>query len=186
MQLKKFIKAFQYYLVNAWLLRFPSHLVRNFALKSMLNVKIGAETSVNYGVFVAGSENGCHICIGKNSVVNRFVYLDGRFPLYIGNNVNISHYAKIHTLTHHLDCPSFLGKPGDVNIEDDVWIGVSAIILPGVTIGQGAVVGAGSVVVKDVPPYAVVSGIPAKIIRYRNKDLSYKTKYFPFFNSDIQ
>ncbi len=56
---------------------------------------------------------------------------------------------------------------GDIVIEDDVWIGYGAKILSGVTIGQGAVVGAGAVVTKNVPPYAVVGGVPAKIIKYR-------------------
>lgn len=55
----------------------------------------------------------------------------------------------------------------DVHIEDGVWCGCNVIILKGVTIGRGAVVAAGSVVTKDVPPYAVVGGIPAKIIKYR-------------------
>jgi len=54
-----------------------------------------------------------------------------------------------------------------VTIEDDVWVGHGAAILKGVTIGTGAVVGAGAVVTKDVPPYAVVGGVPARILRYR-------------------
>ena len=56
---------------------------------------------------------------------------------------------------------------GDIIVEDDVWIGERTIILSGVRIGQGAVVGAGSVVTKDIPPYAVVAGNPAKVLRYR-------------------
>ena len=56
---------------------------------------------------------------------------------------------------------------GDIKIGDDVWIGYNAIILSGVKIGQGAVIAAGAVVVKDVPPYAIVGGNPAKIIKYR-------------------
>lgn len=61
---------------------------------------------------------------------------------------------------------------GDINIKDDVWIGANAIILSGVTIGQGAIIGAGAVVTKDVPPYAIVGGNPAKVIKYRfNKDI---------------
>jgi acetyltransferase-like isoleucine patch superfamily enzyme len=164
----------------------PNHAIRLWALKNLLKINIGKETSVNYGVFITGSEYGCLISIGNNSVINRFVYLDGRFNLKIGNNVNISHYSKIQTLTHDIDSETFEGKPGDISIEDDVWIGVAAIILPGVTIGKGAVVGAGTVVTKDVPAYAVVAGCPARIIKYRNKNLKYKTKYFPYFNTDIQ
>lgn len=80
---------------------------------------------------------------------------------------------------HSLNCVStypfrtkFLGDgsalcDGPIVIEDDVWIGESAIILSGITIGQGAVVGAGAVVTKDIPPYAVVGGVPAEIIKYR-------------------
>lgn len=66
----------------------------------------------------------------------------------------------------HSSCGEALSK-GNIVVEDDVWIGESALILSGVTIGQGAVVAAGAVVSKDVPPYAIVGGIPAKIIKYR-------------------
>ena len=59
------------------------------------------------------------------------------------------------------------GKPGGVTIANDVWIGRSAIIMPGVHIADGAIVGSGAVVTKDVPPYAIVGGNPAKLIRYR-------------------
>ncbi len=68
-------------------------------------------------------------------------------------------------ITKELEEESF-GK-GDIVISDDVWIGFGSIILSGVTIGQGAVVAAGSVVTKDVPPYAIVGGTPAKVIKYR-------------------
>ena len=56
----------------------------------------------------------------------------------------------------------------NIIIEDDVWIGANSVILPGITIEQGAVIGAGSVVTKDVPSYAIVAGNPAKIIKYRS------------------
>lgn len=56
---------------------------------------------------------------------------------------------------------------GDIIVKDDVWIGRNALIMSGVNIGQGAVIAAGAVVTKDVPPYAIVGGVPAKVIRYR-------------------
>jgi acetyltransferase-like isoleucine patch superfamily enzyme len=62
-------------------------------------------------------------------------------------------------------------QPRRVNIGHDVWLGRSVIVLPGVTIGDGAVVGAGSVVTKEVPPYAIVAGNPARLIRYRFSEL---------------
>jgi len=182
----KFYKALLIYIANAWIMNIPSHILRLFFLRRIIGFKIGSNSSVNYGVFFSGSENGTHISIGNNTVINRFVYLDGRFPLKIGNNVSISHYAKIHTLTHDVNSSSFAGKPGSVEILDDAWIGVSAIIMPGVTIGKGAVIGAGAVVTKNIPDYAIAVGVPAKVIKYRSNNIDYKNRYFPYFNTDIQ
>ena len=87
--------------------------------------------------------------------------------IFIGNNVAIATGTKI--LTHYLD-PLKSGRHfriGEVHIEDDVFIGVNVIICNSVTIGQGAIIGAGSVVTKDVPPYQIWAGNPAKYIRDR-------------------
>ena len=87
--------------------------------------------------------------------------------IFIGNNVAIAAGVKI--LTHYLD-PSQKGRIfciGEVHIEDDVFIGVNVIICNSVTIGKGAIVGAGSVVTKDIPPYQVWAGNPAKFIKER-------------------
>ena len=163
----------------------PFYGLRHQFLKTFLNITIGTDSSIHYGCFVTGGVQGAHIKIGNNSVINRFVYLDGRFPLTIGNNVNISHYTLIQTLTHDPQAADFHGVPGSVIIEDDVWIGAKAIILPGVTIGRGSIVAAGAVVTKNVEPHTIVGGNPAKKIKDRNKDLNYKTKYFPYFSGDI-
>lgn len=87
--------------------------------------------------------------------------------IFIGNNVVITAGVKI--LTHYLD-PSQKGRIfriGEVHIEDDVFIGVNVIICNSVTIGKGSIVGAGSVVTKDIPPYQVWAGNPAKFIKDR-------------------
>jgi virginiamycin A acetyltransferase len=75
---------------------------------------------------------------------------------------------------------------GDIIIKNDVWIGVNCTILDGITIGNGAVIGAGSVVTKDVPPYAIVGGNPAKVIKYRfTKDIIDEIENIQFWDMDI-
>jgi acetyltransferase-like isoleucine patch superfamily enzyme len=72
-----------------------------------------------------------------------------------------------------------------VRIGDYAWLGARALILPGVELGEGAVVGAGSVVTKAVAPYAIVAGSPAKPIGERPRGLRYTLAYFPLFNTDV-
>ena len=82
--------------------------------------------------------------------------------MFIGPKVNLI------TINHDVNpenSSATYGRP--IVIEDKVWIGINSTILPGVKIGYGAIVGAGSVVTKDVPPYAIVGGVPAKLIRKR-------------------
>ena len=93
-------------------------------------------------------------------------------PLIIGNDVMMGPEVVILTYSHkfdRLDIPmNDQGSYVDpVMIGNDVWIGTRSIILPGVKIGNGVLIGAGAVVTKDVPDYAIVGGVPAKIIRYR-------------------
>ena len=115
--------------------------------------------------------------IGKNSVVNFGCYLDNRRGISIGNNVGVAHNTKIYTLGHNLDSPQFETKGAPVIIEDDVFIFSNVMIMPGVTIGQGAIVLPGSVVTKDVPSRKIVGGNPARIIRNRIAEIDYKQSY---------
>ena len=85
----------------------------------------------------------------------------------MGSNVSIGPEATILTLGHDPRSAAFADRGGDVVIGDRVWIGYRAIILPGVTIGEGAVVGAGALVTKDVEPYVIVVGNPARKIGER-------------------
>lgn len=119
--------------------------------------------------------------MGQNTVINFGCYLDNRRGIYIGNNVGIAHNTKIYTLGHDLNDPMFSTKGAPVHIGDDVFIFSNAMVMPGVTIGEGAIVLAGSVVTKDVEPWAIVGGNPAKKIRERNRDVGYKQIYRYWF-----
>ncbi|WP_322086229.1 acyltransferase [Burkholderia sp. BCC1999] len=178
----RFKPAVCFYLGNHLFMNYMPYRIRHWFLGRFCQVRIGRDSSIAMGCFVTGY----HISIGDNTVVNRYTYMDGRVPLTIGNNVNISHYTLIQTLTHDPQNPDFVCLCKPVVIEDHVWIGARAIISPGVRIGEGAVVGAGSVVTRDVEPYTIVAGNPARFIKERTRDLRYRSRYFPFFDTDIQ
>lgn len=120
-------------------------------IRNVQNINIGENTYVNSGMLIAG----------KNS------------KIHIGNNCLISFNVHIRTDMHNYKKRSELildqgHSEKDIIIEDDVWVGYGAQIMPGVVIGKGAVIASGSIVTKDVPEYAVVAGIPGKIISYRD------------------
>jgi maltose O-acetyltransferase len=105
--------------------------------------------------------------IGHHSIVGYDAFLDGRRGLTIGNNVNIASEVRIYTLEHDPVSPTFATIGGPVVIGDWVYIGSRVTILPGVTIGEGAVVASGAVVTKNVEPWTIVGGVPAKFIKNR-------------------
>ncbi|OGW40304.1 MAG: acetyltransferase [Nitrospirae bacterium GWD2_57_9] len=182
MSMRRCLQGVVFYLANHVVMNQPFYGVRHWFLRLFCRIEIGADSSIHMGCFITGS----NIKIGNNTVINRQTYLDGRAGLTIGSNVNISHQTLIQTLTHDPQDARFgiLRKP--VVIADHVWIGSRALILPGVTIGEGAVIGAGSVVTRDIPPYTIAVGNPAKVIKTRNRNLEYETRYFPYFDTDIQ
>ena len=125
------------------------------------------------------------IKVGNNSygVINTYEWNTEGEGLEIGNFVSIAHgvkfilggnhrYKRLTTYPFNVmlcnaDINEDVYSNGKIVIEDDVWIGMDATILSGVTIGQGAVIATGSVVVKDIPPYTIVGGNPANVIKYR-------------------
>jgi maltose O-acetyltransferase len=112
--------------------------------------------------------NGRKVFLGERNVINFGCLFDGRkFSIRTGSNVSIGPEATILTLGHDPRSTAFEDLGGDVVIGDRVWIGYRAIVLPGVTIGEGVVVGAGAVVTKNVEPYAIVAGNPARKIGER-------------------
>lgn len=127
-------------------------------------VNINVEKGADFG-------SGRGIKIGNNSGLGIDCVVRG--PLEIGDDVMMGRWVNIMTNSHdtsRTDIP--MNKQGHkpkrkVIIKSDVWIGNRVIILPGVTIGHGAIIGAGAVVTKDVPDFAVVGGVPAKVLKYR-------------------
>jgi len=125
--------------------------------------------------------------IGDHVKINAGGYFSGEGGLSIGDHVLIGPNVCILSAGHEYEDPEkfIIQQPltyGRIRIEKDVWIGASSVILPGVTIEQGAVIGAGSVICKDVPPYAVVVGNPGRVIRYRNRSSKTGVLTSSFYN----
>ena len=115
-----------------------------------------------YGeIYVSSPNTNYDIYIGH------FCSIAGEVRFLLGADHSINRISTYPFNSTILKCGIDAVSKGDIIVDDDVWIGQGAIILSGVHIGQGAVVAAGSVVTKDVPPYAIVGGVPAKVIRYR-------------------
>lgn len=152
----------------------PFHSYRK-SIYHIAGIRIGEGSTIHMGAKFYYPPN---ILIGEDSIVGEGVVLDGRAPLKIGNHVDIASEVMIYNSQHNMETEHFAAVESvvkaPVTIKDYVFIGPRAIILPGVTIGTGAVVGAGAVVTKDVPEYAIVGGVPAKVIGERkNKKLNY-------------
>lgn len=156
----------------------PSHHFRRFVYRVIYRVKLGKNSIIHWR---ARFFQPAGVTIGDFCNIGNDIFLDGRRGITFGNRVATGSEVMIYTLQHDMESPSFATVGGPVIIEDYVYIGPRAIILPDVRIGYGAVVGAGAVVTKDVPPYAVVGGVPAKVIRERSHDLNYRPDFaMPF------
>lgn len=133
-------------------------------------IKLGKKSRINNGVYILNPEN---IEIGDNTYINGGTLIAGKnSKISIGNDCCISYNVHLRTSTHnYIDKNVLIRNQGmieaDIIVEDDVWIGYGAQIMSGITLHRGCVIGAGAIVTKDVPSYAVVAGVPAKIIKNR-------------------
>lgn len=163
------------YVTNYLVAHIPSFTLRHLWYRRVLGIQIGDRAGVHMGAYVwfwgPREVRRIGVRIGRNSRIGRNCTIDARSPLTIGDNVALSPEVMILAGTHDVNDPKFADSevgPWAVVIEDHVWIGTRAMIMPGVTVGRGAVVAAGAVVTKDVPPLTIVAGVPAKPIGTRD------------------
>lgn len=167
-----FFIGYERYLIHR-IKMFPSHAVRNWVYRNIYFVD-KHKTSVIY--FGCEIRSGVNLHIGKGSIIGDNCILDARQGIYIGENVNLSSEVHLWTEAHDVNDPYFRSMPcnhGPIHIGNRVWLGSNVTVLDNVSIGEGAVVCSGAVVTKDVEPYAIVAGIPAKKIGERSRDLIY-------------
>lgn len=149
----------------------PSHHFRRLSYR-LVGVKIGKGSTIHMNAVFYYPPN---ITIGNDTIVGERAVLDGRAPINIGNHVDIASEVMIYNAKHNINDENFKPEFSSVIIEDYVFIGPRAIILPGVTIKKGAIVAAGAVVTKDVDEFTIVGGVPAKEIGERqNKNPNYR------------
>lgn len=165
------------FIYNGFVGNIPSRTLRNAWLKLYL-AEFGSGTSVQSGCRFL---NGRKIHLGKRNVINFGCLFDGRkFHIRTGDDVSIGPEAAILTLGHDPQSSDFADRGGDVIIGNHAWVAYRAVILPGITIGDGAVIGAGAIVTKNVEPYTIAAGNPARKIGERNRNLRYELDFNPW------
>lgn len=182
--LDKVFKRFESYFLDFGLLilhvttYIPFHSIRNLIWK-LAGLKLGKNSTLHTGLRVFDPRN---IKIGQGTIIGYACFIDGRDSVTIGSHTDIASEVMIYSSEHDINSPEFSATLAPVKIGDYVFIGPRSIILAGVTIGEGAIVGAGAVVTKDVEPYAIVGGVPAKVIGERGlKNPHYKLGRFKLF-----
>jgi acetyltransferase-like isoleucine patch superfamily enzyme len=159
------------YLTNHLVAHLPSYRLRHAWYRRVLGLSLARSCGIHMGCFLwfngPGQVRRDGSCIGARTRINRDCCLDVRGPLQIGHDVSVSPEVMILTGQHRHDRPGFGFETRPVVIEDHVWIGSRAVILPGTSLGRGVVVAAGAVVSGRVAPMTVVAGVPARPVRTR-------------------
>jgi len=162
--------GWEWWFTNSFLYNFPSKRFRNYMLKQM-GMTFKGDVRIYAGFHI---RNPRGIILENGVSIGPKVLLDGRKGLTIQEGAVIGYGAIIWTLNHDYNDIHFCGKGAPVTIGKHAWICSNSIILPGITIGEGAVVASGAIVTHNVEPYAIVGGIPAKVIGKREqKDYDY-------------
>lgn len=163
--MKKYHIGLQWWWLNCIVCYLPSvHLRRAFV--RLAGAKFPKNVRFFEGVHIRNPKG---VTLGEGCSIGTRVLLDGRQGLTAGKSVVFGYECIIWTLNHDYNDVNFKTKGGPVTIGDYAWICSRSIVLPGISIGEGAVVASGAIVTKDVPPYAIVAGIPAKIVGEREK-----------------
>jgi acetyltransferase-like isoleucine patch superfamily enzyme len=159
------------YVTNHLVAHLPSYFLRHTWYRGMVGLSLARGAGIHMGCFLwfngPGQVRRDGSCIGARTRINRDCCLDLRGQLLIGQDVSVSPEVMILTGEHGHDRPGFAFQTRPVVIEDHVWIGSRAIILPGASLGRGAVVAAGAVVSGRVEAMTVVGGIPARPLQTR-------------------
>lgn len=163
--MKSLVSELKLYIINRWVSSVPSRRMRLWCYRKIMKFKIGKNTAI---FMDCTFDCSTLLSIGESSVINRGCRLDPRGGISIGSNVSISNDVTVLTADHDMD-NNMEGRNRQVIIEDYVWIGTRAMIMPGVVIGKGAVIAAGAIVTKNVAAFDVVAGIPAKVIKSRTQ-----------------
>ena len=163
--MKNFISGLYHFIIDIimWL---PCHPLRRFACRLLMK-RFDASSAIYRNVDL---RSPYRIDVRAHTNINKRCVLDGRGGLKIGNNVDIAQETNIWTEQHDYNSPTYKSVCKEVIIEDYVWLASRVTVLPGVHIGRGAIVASGAVVTKDVPPLAIVAGVPAIIIGYRKEE----------------
>jgi acetyltransferase-like isoleucine patch superfamily enzyme len=136
-------------------------------------VRFGESTIVRAGTMLLPS--GGSIVVGARTSLNQYIVINGEGGVTIGDDVMIAAFCSIFAANHKIDRIDIpmrqqgMITKGGIVIENDVWLGTHCVILDGVRIGTGSVIAAGAVVSKDVEPYSIIGGVPAKVIGTRKK-----------------
>jgi len=167
-------KAFMYRLI---LKRMGKNVEIHSGVKifSPERVEMGDNVTIYENVLIYGGGNSGYVKMGDRSHIAPFSVINGEGGVVIGNKVAIGPGVKIYSISntgddHSIDIIDAPRNRKEIIIQDNVWIGANCVVVPGVKIGTGSIIGAGAVVIKDIPSNSVAVGVPAKVIRTRNAD----------------